>query len=95
MTFKVLLAAALAVAVSAPALAEDKDSDKDNGTAAPAPKEKKICRNETVTGSLVAKRRICMTAAQWEELAQKTRKKIDDYTKDAALPQQGANPLGG
>jgi hypothetical protein len=96
MTFKVLLAAALAVAVSAPALAEDKANDTSNGTAAaPAQKEKKICRNETVTGSLVAKRRICMTAAEWQELAAKTKKNIDDYTKDAALPQQGANPLGG
>jgi hypothetical protein len=93
MTFKVLLAAALAVAVSAPALAADKDNDKGNGTS--APKEKKICRNETTTGSLVAKRRICMTAAEWDELSQKTRKNIDDFAKDAALPQQGANPLGG
>jgi hypothetical protein len=95
MTFKVLLAAALAVAVSAPALAADKDNDKGNGTAAPAQKEKKICRNETVTGSLVAKRRICMTAAEWQELAAKTKKNIDDYSRDAGLPQQGANPLGG
>jgi hypothetical protein len=88
---KVLLAAAVAVAFSAPVLGKDKD----NGTAAPEQKEKKICRNETVTGSLVAKRRICMTAAEWQELAAKTTKNIDDYTKDAALPQQGANPLGG
>jgi hypothetical protein len=97
MKFKVLLAAALAVAVSAPALADDKDSDKGNGngTAAPAQKEKKICRNETVTGSLVAKRRICMTAAEWNELASKSKQNIDNFTKDAALPQQGANPVGG
>jgi hypothetical protein len=94
MTFKVLLAAALVVAVSAPALADDKAKDGDKNVAAPA-KEKKICRNETATGSLVAKRRICMTAAEWDELSQKTRRNIDDFTKDAALPQQGANPLGG
>jgi hypothetical protein len=93
MTLKILLAAALAVAVSAPALADDKAKDNDKSTE--APKEKKICRNETTTGSLVAKRRICMTAAEWDELSQKTRKNIDDFTKDAALPQQGANPLGG
>jgi hypothetical protein len=93
MTLKILLAAALAVAVSAPALADDKAKDNDKSTE--APKEKKICRNETTTGSLVTKRRICMTAAEWDELSQKTRKNIDDFTKDAALPQQGANPLGG
>jgi hypothetical protein len=90
---KVLLAAAVAVAVSAPALAEDKA--KDNGNAAPEQKEKKICRNETVTGSLVAKRRVCLTAAEWQELSQKTKQNIDNFTKAAALPQQGANPLGG
>jgi hypothetical protein len=96
MTFKVLLAAALAVAVSVPALAADKPKTKDDDKDTSAPvKEKKICRNETRTGSLVAKRRICLTAAEWDDLSQKTRKNINDLARDAALPQQSANPLGG
>jgi hypothetical protein len=95
MKFKLLLAATVALAVSAPALAGDKDKSADKDTSAEAAKEKKICRTETVTGSLVSKRRICMTAAEWNELASKSKQNVDNFTKDAALPQQGANPLGG
>ncbi|MGZ3171917.1 MAG: hypothetical protein ACXWJC_02385 [Croceibacterium sp.] len=97
MTFKVLLAAALVVAVSAPALADEKA--KDNGTAAPA-QEKKVCRTETVTGSLVAKRRICLTQAQWDEMAANTRKDLNNLNRSENLggdsgSANGANNTAG
>ena len=58
MKFKVLLATALVGAIATPALAgDDKAQDQT------AVKEKKICRTESVTGSLISKRRICMTKA--------------------------------
>jgi hypothetical protein len=89
MKFKVLLAAALALAVAAPALA---DQAKD--AAGPeAPKEKKICRTETVTGSLISKRRICMTKAEWDELAQRSKSGIDKYTsRSSGIPGSMSNP---
>ena len=55
-------------------------SAADDTKAPEAPKEKKICRTETVTGSLVAKRRICMTKAEWDKLAQDTKIELDKYT---------------
>lgn len=87
MKFKVLLAAALAVAVSAPALAKDEDSEA-------APKEKKICRTETITGSLVAKHRICMTKAEWDQMAAAAKKQMDDYTRKMGN-REGAGQAGG
>jgi hypothetical protein len=86
MTFKVLLAAALAVTISAPALAADKAKDK--STEAPA-KEKNICRTETVTGSLIAKRRICMTKAEWDKVTEANRQTVDKFTS-----QQTSRPGG-
>lgn len=87
MRLKVLMAATLAFAVSAPVLAAD-DSDTQN-----APKEKKICRTETVTGSLVSKRRICMTRQEWDKLAADTRKNIDNFAnRQSGIPGAGSNP---
>jgi hypothetical protein len=60
-----VLAATVAFALSAPAAAGDNDADKANT----GKKEQKICRTQTVTGSLVTKRRTCMTAKEWQELA--------------------------
>jgi predicted secreted protein len=81
MKLGITLAAVLAVAVSAPALA------KDDGDKAPV-KEKKICRTEKVTGSLVAKRRICMTKAEWDKLAMETKKDLEDIQRNGnAIPR--------
>jgi hypothetical protein len=90
MAFKVLLAAALAVGISVPALAADKA--KDGGTEASA-KEKKICRTETVTGSLIAKRRICMTKAEWDKVEEANRQTVDKFTsRQTSRPGGQTNP---
>lgn len=89
MNLRTLLAAALVVGMTAPALAEDAPAADQ-----PAPKEKKICRTESVTGSLVAKRRICMTKAEWDQLAQNSKDKIDKFTsRSSGIPGSGSNPL--
>lgn len=80
MKAKFLLAAALAVMVSAPAVAGDETAQKDKQSTEAPQKERKICRNETVTGSLISKRRICLTAAEWDALAQKSKSGIDRFT---------------
>jgi hypothetical protein len=33
-----------------------------------------------VTGSLIAKRRICKTQAEWEQLARETKESMDAFT---------------
>jgi hypothetical protein len=68
---------ALAGLLWAPAFAEQGEQAKT------APKEKKICRTERVTGSLVAQRRVCMTAEEWDKLALETRKDLEDIQRNA------------
>ncbi len=54
-----MLVAVLGVAVSGPAAAATPQAN------APA-KEKRICRSEIETGSLVKKRKTCKTRAEWD-----------------------------
>ena len=84
------IAAMAAFALSTSAVAADKDGKGQDQQSQPdAPKEKKICRTDGVTGSRIAKRRICMTQAQWDELAASTKKGLDDAYRNAA---GGTNP---
>lgn len=76
MKFAIVLAAAAASAVAAPAAATHKDQKSDQN----ASKQKLICHTEMVTGSLIAKRRICKTEAEWQQIAQTTKQDIDDFT---------------
>jgi hypothetical protein len=92
MKFKMLLAAATAFAVSAPVLAVDEANAPTAGGQA-APTEKKICRTETVTGSLVSKRRICLTKAEWDKLSADSRHSMDNYTnRSTGIPGTTSNP---
>jgi hypothetical protein len=73
---------ALTIAWQAPAMAQ--------GTAADAPvaetpaKAKKVCRSEKVTGSRTKVRRVCMTQADWDDLAARTKKGLDEMARGAA-----------
>jgi hypothetical protein len=90
MKFKILLAATLAIALSTPAMAGDKDESSEQQ----APKEKKICRTETVTGSLVSKRRVCLTKAEWDQLSQQARDSVNRFTsRSTGTPGTSSNPL--
>ena len=74
-----LFAAAIAVVFSTSAWAADADKD--------AVKEKKICRTETVTGSLIAKRRVCLTKTEWDKVAAETKRNLDDLQRNSnAIP---------
>ena len=57
-----------------------------------AKQEKKICRTEKITGSLTRVRRVCMTQAEWDRLAEGTRDGVDDLIRDA---NQGAASRNG
>lgn len=66
-----------AVAVSAAGADEPAATDS-------AREEKKICRTERMTGSLTRRTRICLTAEQWRELNDRTRKGLNEMSRDAA-----------
>ena len=92
MKLKLLVATALvaAMAMATPAMAGD-DKAQDQGAAV---KEKKICHTETVTGSLISKRRICMTKAEWDQLAQQSKNSVDKFTsKSTGVPGSASNPM--
>jgi hypothetical protein len=64
---RILVSSILCLSVLAtPGLAESPQSPSNGSTAAGDPNEK-VCRNESVIGSRLAKRRICATRAEWEE----------------------------
>ena len=65
------VAFAVSFAVAAPALA-DNSSD-----AAKPPKEKKVCRSEPVTGSIVF-RSICHTRDEWASIDADNARRVDD-----------------
>jgi hypothetical protein len=56
----------------------------------PQQSEKKICKTEPVTGSRARVRRICMTDAQWRELAMRTQEGIDQLGNRRASGQVNA-----
>ena len=49
-----------------------------------AEQEKKICRTSKMTGSLTRRTRICMTEAEWRELANRTRRGLDELVGGAS-----------
>ena len=58
----------LAFAVAMPSLAATPPVKE--ATKAKADKERLICRREVPIGSLIASRKTCMTALQWQKLAE-------------------------
>jgi hypothetical protein len=89
MKVRYVLAAVAALAVAVPAVAADQEKTDQSAT-----KDKKICHTETVTGSLIAKRRICKTQAEWDEISANTKKQMDDYTRRMGN-RDGAGQAGG
>lgn len=79
MVWKLMLSAGLAVLATAGPLSAESPSAE-----VKAVKEKEICRTQKVTGSLTRKRQICMTQAQWDELAAKTKEGLDEYGSRAS-----------
>ena len=49
--------------------------------------EKLVCKTEKVTGSRTKTVRNCLTQAQWDQLAQELRKRLDEGTAQAAQRQ--------
>ncbi len=72
MLYRAVVAACVAAATIAPAAAQETQ-----GTAAAKPaKEKKICRRDTATGSIMAKK-TCRTQAEWDAITEQGRSDLD------------------
>lgn len=54
--------------------------------AAPAenPAEKKICRKDVETGSLIKGKKICMTAKQWQKLSDANRAEFESRSSSGS-----------
>jgi hypothetical protein len=62
--------------IATPGLAETAQSTPNGSTASADPNEK-VCQNETVIGSRLAKRRVCATRAEWEERNRQDRQAVE------------------
>lgn len=55
-------------------------------------KEKKICRSTEVTGTRFASATVCRTAAEWNAIAESTRRDMELRQRNDFNPSQGAAP---
>lgn len=83
MKIGILVVAALMTATGASAATGGEDAaaveQTSNAAADAEPKEeKKICRTERATGSLTRRTRVCMTAAQWREINDRTMRGVSE-----------------
>ena len=49
------------------------------------PAEKKICRREIETGSLIKGKKICYTAKQWQKLSDATRDEMESRSSSGSM----------
>ena len=58
----------------------------------PAPdkpaQDKVVCRTQSVTGSLIASKKVCLTAAQWKERDRDMQEMVDKIQQTSAGPSQ-------
>lgn len=83
----VVFAALALVLLPVAAIAADSDDGEPK-------KEKKICRSEKVTGSLTRVTRVCMTEAEWKQMADATKQDMDKLQRGAAGGTAVANNPG-
>ena len=73
----ILLAAALLMTGTAATAQSDSEGRED------AQQEKRICKNQKITGSLTRVRRTCLTQREWDRMAEGTRRNIANLERDA------------
>jgi hypothetical protein len=71
--------AAVSFAVAAPAVAGDSPD------AAKPAKEKKICRRETVTGSIVPYKTTCHTKSEWASIDSQNAQSVDSMANNRQI----------
>ena len=83
MKISIVAAAALIAVTGVAASAQDAQEESSE--------ERKICRTSKMTGSRTRRSRICLTEAQWRELASRTRKGLEEMGQSASGGQAVAN----
>jgi len=78
-----ILIGAAGLALATGAIAADPETDAQQE----APKERKICKSEKMTGSLTRVRRTCLTQAQWDEVAERSRRATNDFVRNSQNSQ--------
>ena len=76
MKISIVAAAALIAVTGVAASAQDAQEESSE--------ERKICRTSKMTGSLTRRTRICLTDAEWRELASRTRKGLEEMGQSAS-----------
>lgn len=88
---KTFIAGAVALLTATAAFAQN--SSQSQASADPA--EKKICKTERMTGSLTRSTRTCLTKAQWDQVAEETRRHVDQLDRNASENRQAPAGAGG
>lgn len=76
------MAAVAMSAVAAPAFAQSMTSD--NAGPDQDNMDQVVCQRESVVGSRVQKRRVCMTRREWVRLQNSAREEVGDFIRRAA-----------
>jgi hypothetical protein len=77
-----LLASAVLLATGTMAFAAEPSAKTEgNQDAKQEKQEKKVCKSEKMTGSLTRVRRICMTQREWDEVADASRRGVNDLDR--------------
>jgi hypothetical protein len=79
-----LMAAGLAMASATAAVAADDEEQEEVDD-----QNKVVCKTERVTGSRTRTSRICLTRAQWAEMAAATKAKLDKFQSEGTMRRDG------
>ena len=74
---------------AAPALAQTQEANQPAPTSKSKDPNRVICEKVQDTGSRIGGKRICMTAAQWEEQRRRDREYVEDAQQRSLEPNSG------
>ena len=69
-------------------LAAAPDAAANAAQPADKPEERKICRRDIETGSLIKGKKICMTAKQWQKLSEANRAELESRSSSGSQSGQ-------
>jgi|AGTN01.1.fsa_nt_gi hypothetical protein len=85
---KILVLSAVAFAFMGAAQAQTSPTNSESATANASDPNRRICQNTVDTGSRVSRRRICMTAAEWEQARRAARQDVERAQTSRTLDSQ-------
>lgn len=80
--------------LAAPAYLSAAAAEPTDESTTAAKTEKKICRKDRATGSLVRVRRICMSKAEWDKVHSDTRNDVEDIQRRGNMGLPGPSTMG-